>query len=52
LFDIDGDGYISLKDMQAALSNFEISSDKIDSEMLVAYLDTSKNGYVEFKEFS
>ena len=51
-FDRDRDGYVTQEDMEKALDLYQIVHNPEDVKNLMAFLDTNKNGYITFKEFS
>ena len=51
-FDVDRDGYLTKEDLTIALGKISIPHSSQDIEALMSFLDTNKNGYVSFQEFS
>lgn len=51
-FDKDGDGYITIEDIEQGLTLASIDHTPEDSRILFAFLDDNQNGYVTFSEFS
>ncbi|CAG9331933.1 unnamed protein product [Blepharisma stoltei] len=51
-FDKDGDGYITIEDLQVGLKRNKIALENEDSNLLMAFLDENKKGYINFGEFS
>ena len=51
-FDVDRDGFLTKEDLTIALDKISVPHTSQDIDNLMAFLDTNKNGYVSYKEFS
>ena len=51
-FDKDGDGYLTIEDIEQGLTLSQIEHTAEDSKNLMSFLDENCNGFVTFSEFS
>ena len=50
-FDLDGNGILSLTEVQGLLSRLGITCSEKHLQALFMYLDTNRSGFIEFEEF-